>query len=129
MGDKAPGDGIYGLAGPGDPGEPGVGDQAGEYPGEKPLASDAALGEKPAAPGVIPLPTLGDQAPYAGVAPVFQGVMAGDMPLIGLGAEPKNMPVGPATLIPGMLVGISMPYLHFSASNSRSKQPVPAGAS
>lgn len=38
-------------------------------------------------------PTLGDQAPYAGVAPVFQGVMAGDMPLIGLGAEPKNMPV------------------------------------
>lgn len=24
---------------------------------------------------------------------MFQGVMAGDMPLIGLGAEPKNMPV------------------------------------
>lgn len=38
-------------------------------------------------------PTLGDQAPYAGVAPVFQGVMAGDMPLMGLGAEPKNIPV------------------------------------
>jgi len=38
-------------------------------------------------------PTLGDQAPYAGVAPVFHGVMAGDMPLIGLGAQPKNMPV------------------------------------
>lgn len=33
-----------------------MGDQAGEYPGEKPLASEAALGEKPAAPGVIPLP-------------------------------------------------------------------------
>lgn len=47
---------MYGLAGPGDPGDPGVGDQAGEQPGEKPLASDAALGEKPAAPGVMPLP-------------------------------------------------------------------------
>lgn len=35
----------------------------------------------------------------------------------------------PATLMPGMLVGISMPYLHFSASNSRSKHPVPAGTS
>lgn len=33
-------------------------------------------------------PTLGDQAPYAGVAPMFQGVIAGDMALIGLGAEP-----------------------------------------
>lgn len=31
--------------------------------------------------------------------------------------------------MPGMLVGISMPYLHFSASSSRSKQPVPAGTS
>lgn len=31
--------------------------------------------------------------------------------------------------MPGMFVGISMPYLHFSASNSRSKHPVPAGAS
>ena len=50
---------MYGLAGPGDPGDPGVGDQAGEYPGEKPLASDAALGEKPAAPGVMPLPGVG----------------------------------------------------------------------
>lgn len=38
-------------------------------------------------------PMLGDQAPYAGVAPVFQGVIAGDIPLMGLGAEPKNMPV------------------------------------
>lgn len=54
--DSSPGDGIYGLEGPGEPGEPGVGDQAGEYPGLKPLASEAALGEKPAAPGVIPLP-------------------------------------------------------------------------
>lgn len=35
----------------------------------------------------------------------------------------------PATLMPGMLVGISIPYLHFSASRSKSKQPVPAGAS
>lgn len=31
--------------------------------------------------------------------------------------------------MPGMLVGISIPYLHFSASSSRSKHPVPAGAS
>lgn len=38
-------------------------------------------------------PTLGDQAPYAGVAPWFQGVIAGDIPPIGLGAEPKNIPV------------------------------------
>lgn len=37
-----------------------MGDHAGEYPGEKPLASDAALGEKPAAPGVMPLP-VGDR--------------------------------------------------------------------
>lgn len=35
---------------------------------------------------------LGDQAPYAGVAPWFQGVIAGDIPPIGLGAEPKNIP-------------------------------------
>lgn len=48
---------------------------------------------------------------------------------MGLGAEPKNMPVGPAAPKPGMLVGISIPYLHFSASSRRSKQPVPAGAS
>ena len=27
------------------------------------------------------------------MAPVFHGVMAGDIPLMGLGAEPKNMPV------------------------------------
>lgn len=60
---------------------------------------------------------------------MFHGVIAGDMPLMGLGTVPKNIPVGPATLMPGMFVGISMPYLHFSASSSRSKQPVPAGAS
>lgn len=47
-----PGEGMYGLAGPGDPG---VEDHTGEYPGLKALASEAALGEKPAAPGVIPL--------------------------------------------------------------------------
>lgn len=35
----------------------------------------------------------------------------------------------PAAPKPGMLVGISMPYLHFSASSRRSKHPVPAGAS
>lgn len=27
------------------------------------------------------------------MAPVFHGVMAGDMPLMGLGTEPKNIPV------------------------------------
>lgn len=63
------------------------------------------------------------------MAPWFHGVMAGDIPPIGLGADPKNMPVGPPTPRPGMFVGISMPYLHFSASKRRSKQPVPAGAS
>lgn len=64
--------GMYGLAGPG---EPGWGDQAGLYPGLYPL-SLAADGEKPAAPGVIPLPTPGDQAlAYAGVAPCCHGVI------------------------------------------------------
>lgn len=43
--------------------------------------------------------------------------------------QPTSLHLRPATLMPGMLVGISMPYLHFSASNSRSKHPVPAGAS
>ena len=39
------------------PGDPGCGDQAGENPaGDMPLASLAALGEKPGPPGVMPLP-------------------------------------------------------------------------
>jgi len=40
------------------PGDPGCGDQAGEKPapGDIPLASLPALGEKPGPPGVMPLP-------------------------------------------------------------------------
>lgn len=53
---------MYGL--PGDPGDPICGDQAGLYPGLKPLSLWDA-GENPAAPGVIPLPTPGDHAPVA----------------------------------------------------------------
>ena len=52
---------MYGLMpGPGDPGLPGCGDQAGEYPGDNP---DSLLteGEKAGPPGVIPLPRPGDQ--------------------------------------------------------------------
>ena len=82
---------MYGLEGPGDPGEPGCGDHAGLYPGLKPLSD----GENPAAPGVIPLPTPGDQAmPYAGVAPSDHGVICGE-PILddGLPAAPKNIPV------------------------------------
>jgi len=53
---------MYGLLGPGDEGDCGCGLQAGLYPpGLNPLASEAA-GEKPAAPGVIPLPSPGLQA-------------------------------------------------------------------
>ena len=60
---------MYGLMpGPGDPGLPGCGDQAGEYPGDNP-DSLATEGEKAGPPGVIPLPRPGDQTdPYAGVA-------------------------------------------------------------
>jgi len=59
-GDMAPlGLGMYGLEG--ELGEPGCGDQAGLYPGLYPLSDWD--GEKPAAPGVMPLPMPGDQAP------------------------------------------------------------------
>lgn len=39
-------------------------------------------------------------------------------------AEPKNMPP-PMPMGPPMFIGISIPYLHFSASSRRSKQAVP----
>lgn len=69
--------GKYGLIAPGDPGLPGCGDQAGEYPGDKPVVSLAAAGEKDGPPGVIPLPTPGVHEPYGdidGVAPDDHGV-------------------------------------------------------
>jgi hypothetical protein len=53
---------MYGLRGPGDPGDP-AGDQDGLYPGLKP----ESIGEKPAAPGVMA--AEGDQALYEGVEP------------------------------------------------------------
>ena len=83
---------MYGLDGPGEPGEPGWGDHAGLYPGENPLST---AGEKPAAPGVIPLPTPGDQACHDGVAPAFHGVICGDPTELpaGLAPAPKNIPV------------------------------------
>lgn len=61
---------------------------------------------------------------------MFQGVICGDSALVGLPAAPKNMPVPVPPMMPGpRLVGISIPYLHFSASRSRSKHPVPILAS
>lgn len=84
---------MYGLLGPGDTGDCGCGLHAGLYPpGLNPLASEAA-GENPAAPGVIPLPIPGLQASaYAGVAPMFHGVICGDF-AVGEPAAPKNIPV------------------------------------
>lgn len=113
---------MYGL-GAGDPGDPGCGDHAGLYPGLNPLS----LGLNPAAPGVIPLPIDGDHGcAYEGVAPWFHGVIWGE-PTPGLPAAPKNIPVAtPGPIIPPpTFVGISIPSLHFSASNIKSKQPVP----
>lgn len=77
----------------------------------------------------MPLPIPGLQASkYAGVAPMFHGVICGDL-AVGEPAAPKNIPVpdkGPP-IMPGpmTLVGISIPNLHFSASNIKSKLPVP----
>ena len=67
---------MYGLDGPGEPGEPGCGLHAGlkPPPGLNPLASEP-VGEKAAAPGVIPLPKPGLQASWYGVAPWFHGVI------------------------------------------------------
>lgn len=62
-GEVCAGEGMKGLIPPGEPGDPGWGDQAGEYPGERPVASEAAAGEKEGPPGVMPLPTPGVQAP------------------------------------------------------------------
>ena len=91
-----------------------------------PLASLAPLGEKPGPPGVMPDPRpAGDHTlpPYAGVAPSAHGVMPGVMAGPGECAAPKNMP--PPIMPAPMFMGISMPYLHFSASSSRSKHAVP----
>jgi hypothetical protein len=50
------------------------------------------------------------------------------MTLLGLAPPMPNRPT-PGPIMPPMFVGISMPNLHFSASRSRSKQPVPMRAS
>lgn len=95
--------------------------------GDMPLASLAALGENPGPPGVIPLPMpagLHTLPPYAGVAPSAHGVIPGVMEApLGDATLPKNMP--PPSIPPPTFIGISIPILHFSASNSRSKHAVP----
>ena len=58
------------------------------------------------------------------MAPSAQGVIPGVMPALGLAADPKNMPPPPIMPTPTFM-GISMPYLHFSLSNRRSKAAVP----
>ena len=50
--------------------------------------------------------------------------MPGVMAWPGEAAAPKNIPP-PIPMGPPMFIGISMPYLHFCASSSRSKQAVP----
>ena len=77
----------------------------------------------------MPLPMPGDQTdPYAGVAPSAHGVMPGVIDDdVGDAAEPKNIPAPapPMTPMAPTFMGISMPYLHLSASSSRSKAAVP----
>ena len=67
---------MYRLLGPGDESNCGCRLQAGLYPPElNQLASESAC-EKPAAPGVIPLPSPGLQVSVkAGVAPMVHGVI------------------------------------------------------
>lgn len=115
---------MYGLVQPGDTGLPGCGDQAGEYPGERPVVSLAAAGEKDGPPGVIPLPTPGVHAPYGdidGVAPEAQGVWAGVIPEDGDDA-PK---IPPPIIMPCPGMGISIPNLHLASSNTKSNEPEP----
>jgi len=94
-----------------------------------PLASLAPDGEKPGPPGVMPMP--GDHGvPYAGVAPSAHGVIPGVIPAEGDAADPKNIPVAPRNPAPppappAAFIGISIPYLHCSASRSKSKEAVP----
>lgn len=74
----------------------------------------------------MPEPYPGVKAPAKpGVAPPVQGVILGDMEL-GDAMDPKNIPVPPT---PPIFVGISIAYLHFSASSNNWKQPVPPGMS
>lgn len=63
---------------------------------------------------------VGDQSGRCGVA-CSQGVRDG-LSVDGVAPAPKYIPVAPNG--PGPIVlWISMPYLHFSASNNKSKQP------
>ena len=105
---------MYGLTGSDDSGDVAVGDQVGE---KTSTLLDPAPGEKGTSGDIS---TLGDHT-YGGLTPRHRFVS-------GLGVEPI-VPNGKGLATPGIFVGISMPYLHFSASSSRSKQPVPAVAS
>ena len=57
------------------------------------------------------------------MAPSAHGVIPGVIAWPGEAAAPKNIP--PPIMPAPMFMGISMPYLHFSASNRRSKHAVP----
>ena len=101
----------------GDPGDIGV---CGLHPGLNPpaglhpLASDAAYGEKAAAPGVIPDPIPGDQEPpYPGVAPSFHGVICGERPEDGEAADPKNIPLPGIIIPPPIFNGIGSATVYY----------------
>ena len=70
-----------------------------------------------------PIPGLHTD-PYAGVAPSAHGVIPGVIPAEGEAAAPKNIPPPPIIPTP-TFIGISIPYLHFSLSNNKSKAAVP----
>lgn len=56
-----------------------------------------------------------------GVPHCIQGVIGGV--ILGVDAAPKNIP--PTRFPAPKVLGISIPNRHFSASNSKSKHPVP----
>lgn len=65
---------------------------------------------------------FGDHATCCGVPDINQGVLDG-LNVDGVEPAPKNIPV-PLIKSGPIVLCISMPYLHFSASSKRSKQPV-----
>jgi len=66
--------------------------------------------------------------PYAGVCPLFHGVIAGDIdPELGVAAELNRFEGIIASN--RVFTGIAMAFLHSSTLSSRSKQPVPILAS
>jgi len=85
-----------------------------------PLVSLEPDGEKLGPPGVMPEPACGDQTlrPWTGVALCSHGVRWGlvDGVAAFTNISPVDMPIP-------RFIGISIPYLHFSASNRRSKHP------